>query len=699
MAKTIYAGKTPQRVRKFFGKENGLVCTEIADMCLNDGVLYAATADGIFVFENEKFKKIADGDFKELFKALDGTVYVSSGKTLYIVTKKGVSPFAEFEGEIRGMAQDGNSTVWLTTADFLYRLDGKKFTQYADIERSCVDKITAFGNQRIFCSTDNSLMGLWGVRPRWGSILPETSDMPDAKVTVLKADGCGYLWIGTEQGVYIYDCCSSWVSHEYIDALPQESITSIDFYGSKTYIGTTIGLYVLDGAQKSFIGAMRWLPCRHVTCCVADEDGADLWVGTKDGIARIQTKMMTLEEKALHFSEVAQKYHTREGYHTPRILTEYGNNESGAPCITDNDGLRTASYVMAEACRYAVTKDEQALEYARAGMRAVLKLNKITGISGFPARAYRRPGERGYGDGDPECFPATDEIGPLEWRGETSSDETSGHFFGLAYYYDLCANDEEKKEISDVLCAMTDHILAHNYTLCSVDGKPTTWGRWTPEWLNRYDMWKWERGVNSLEMLCMLKVCYHMSGDEKYQTEYMRLIAEEHFALNCARHKMEDAHTSHIDDHLGFILAPTILRYEHDPRIRTYLLFGLRHHWTYEAIERCPFYNIVYGAFTGDCCNLDVAVDSLEKLPLDFTDYPTLNEGRKDLVYDVGQEYYGGPNYPKQLREPLPYDEKPITNFDDNPFWINEGNGMRMCLPTVYLVPYWLGRLYGLLGD
>lgn len=694
MAKMITAGAFPQRIRTFYGDDKGISGEVIALGMSSDGAVFAALPDGLSVLKDGFFTKISDKKVNLFYKTAEGILYIVSGSELLKTDGDSLSFVRDFGEAIAGLAEDDNR-LWLATSSRLYRFDGSDFVHYSNNDDFDMCLLTAFGNERVYESDGHILTGLWGKRPRWGLIAPETSDMPDCSISAIAADGFGGLWLGTDKGAVIYDGRSAWFTSDDFDFLPKEPVTALCLSDDgKVFIGTEIGLYIIDGARRSFLTAGRWLPDAAVTAVMPDGKGG-AWVGTKNGISHLEIKQMTLAEKAAHFEAVAEKYHMREGYFTGRALSEFCNMESGAPWITDNDGLWTGSFIVAEACRYAATGDPDALNKARTSCKALLKLTKITGIPGFPARAYRRPGEPGFGDGDPEWHLTSDEKGELEWKGETSSDETSGHFFGLTYYYDLCADESEKAEIAATAAAIVDHILEHDYTVCDIDGLPTTWGRWTPESLNRDDMWRWERGINSLEMLTMLKVAYKMTGDEKYNDEYKRLIACEKFALNSAKHKMDDNHSNHIDDHLGFLVMATILRYEDNPRLRGYLLNGLRHHWEYERVERCPFWNIVYGAFSGECCDLDRAVTSLQELPLDFVNYPIKNSVR-DLEWDDGPTVFGDP---PQLFDPLPYDEKPVNNFDGNPFAADGGDGTWAAEPTIFLLPYWLGRLYGLLGD
>ncbi|MCQ2463486.1 MAG: hypothetical protein MJ177_08820 [Clostridia bacterium] len=396
--------------------------------------------------------------------------------------------------------------------------------------------------------------------------------------------------------------------------------------------------------------------------------------------------------------QLVDTYYEREGYFTHCRLERKDDMTSAKPCITDNDGLFTGIYLGVQSYRYAVTGEPEAKSNCDRAAKALLKLESITGIPGFTARAYRRPGEAGYGDGYHEFHKTSDETSDLEWRGETSSDEMVGHFFGLSLYYDLAADEQQKKEVCRSLCAIVDHAMKNGGVLCDIDGLPTTWAHWGPDELNRDDIRYNERGVNSLEYLMMLKTAYEMSGDKKYGDYYDLLVKKEHYALNAARHKVVDKHVMHIDDNLCFLTSLTLFRYEKDAHLRQILLMGLRHHWEYEKIERAPMWNIAFGAITGEFCELDAAVRSLEELPVDMINYEMKNSIRPDIEWDEGQELFDGG---LQMKEPLPYDENRLTNFDGNPFLPDYPARKNQSTenPHIYLLPYWLGRYYGLIAD
>ena len=76
--------------------------------------------------------------------------------------------------------------------------------------------------------------------------------------------------------------------------------------------------------------------------------------------------------------------------------------------------------------------------------------------------------------------------------------------------------------------------------------------------------------------------------------------------------------------------------------------------------------------------------------------YKMKNSERPDIEWDEGQELFDGG---KQMKQPLPYDENRLTNFDSNPFLADgeKYDGTRAANPHIYLLPYWLGRYYGLI--
>ncbi|MDY6018015.1 MAG: hypothetical protein SPI97_10415, partial [Oscillospiraceae bacterium] len=119
-------------------------------------------------------------------------------------------------------------------------------------------------------------------------------------------------------------------------------------------------------------------------------------------------------------------------------------------------------------------------------------------------------------------------------------------------------------------------------------------------------------------------------------------------------------------------------------------------HWDYERPEHSSLWNLIYGAFTDEPCDIDITVKALRDIPIDFLNRRMYNSKRKDLVFDDAQAKWGGN---KQLLIPLDLDEKPMFKYDRNPYDYEGGNDSVALCPSCYLLPYWFGRYYGLIDD
>ena len=692
----INIGTFTQRTRTFYDSNNGLLSNTVLCVTLDkNNAVFAGTKNGLCINCGNGFKALNDDmEINSLFCDKDNIIWFSSDSKIGTYSNQKIKLLFEAEEKIVGIAQDDTGIIWALGEDHLFRItDGK-------IERKNSNEgkgqcITACGDAKVFVGTTMGLLALVGKRKHWSSLFPQTTNVLSNDVKAVSIDKWGQILYGTDKGAGMYDNKSYWFDCRNSEAFTKEAVNciAVDSVGGK-YYGTDIGLIYQHNGTYSHWTARRWLPDEKVNDIAVTADGKTIWAATDAGLSEIVANEMTLEEKAEYYQNVIEKYHVRkDGFVTVRNLYDYENIENGDVEITDNDGLWTQNYVAALSFKYAVTKDEKTLEAARRSMKAMLKLMYITGIPGFTARAIRYKGEPGYGNGDPEWPLAPDKS--CEWKCETSSDEMTGHFFGMSLYYDLCADDSEKEEIKKAVCAIVDHIIENDYRLVDHDGLPTTWAMWSPKCLNEDSKWCCEKGTNSLEILAFLKVAYHMSGDEKYQTEYDKFIIEYHYAMNIGKHKIKDAHVCHIDDNLSFLNVYTFSRYEKDPDIRALMFMGLEDHWQYERIERSPLFDIIYGVLTNRPCDLDIAIQSMIELPLDLTHYNTVNSKRKDLIWDTQQAEWGEE---PQLLRPLPYDEKPVEKYDSNPFIADRTHG-GFCVEdgTIFLLPYWLGRYEGLI--
>ncbi|MFY9554297.1 MAG: hypothetical protein WAV47_06200, partial [Blastocatellia bacterium] len=170
-----------------------------------------------------------------------------------------------------------------------------------------------------------------------------------------------------------------------------------------------------------YFGGQRYLPSDDVTSLAAGEAGS-IWVQTPAGVSHIQFRRFTLADKAAYFERRIAERHKRHYLVADSEFSEPGNPATSHQYPNDNDGLWTAIYVASQAFRYRLTKDSQALDSTRKSVDAMLRLEAITGLAGFPARSFRQKNEPRHKDG---IWHFTAD-GEWEWKADTSSDEIVG---------------------------------------------------------------------------------------------------------------------------------------------------------------------------------------------------------------------------------------------------------------------------------
>ena len=465
---------------------------------------------------------------------------------------------------------------------------------------------------------------------------------------------------------------------------------------SVTWVGTTRGAIRFSGGGRAceYFAGPRWLPDDRVEA--VGFEGRATWLQTPKGLSRIDYVSMTLADKSRAFVERVQSRHNRWGLVAQSYLRVAGDLSTNRTESNDNDGLWTAMYVAAECFRYKVTGEGDARENARRGMNAILRLESISGVPGFPARSFIKVGED-LQPGEGEWHDAA-EAG-WRWKGDTSSDEIVGHYFVYPIYFDLVADDAEKPALRAAIGRITRRIVDNGYKLPDIDGKPTTWGWWDPEsiWQNAD-----ETGLRALLLLSHLRAALHLVDDPalvgKFRAAYDDLVATHRYHLLTRIQKVAvPGHVNHGDDQLAFLSYYPLLRYETDPQLLAVYRESLERSWRIERPERNPLWNFIYA--TGTSSNhfdRDAAVRTLREIPMDQVEWPVTNSHRLDVPVDPVPGRHGE----RQSLTVLPYDEIPLHRWNANPYALDEGGGGHSEGDGVYfLLPYWLGRYHKLIDE
>ena len=549
------------------------------------------------------------------------------------------------------------------------------------------------------------------VRPPGRYLTGQQHVNTDLEISCVEVDGAGTVWWGTSVGIFATDGADWWNVIDRRNGLPYEEVTCLALSpAGEIWAGTTEGVcrQTTSGKWQYYWGP-RWLPHNRVNDIALARDGS-AWAATDGGVARLYDTPMTLERKAQHYQAITEQRHDRRGYVTGVRLKVPGKPEAGVVHhASDNDGLWTAAYVGAQTLRWAATRDPAAREAARRSMHAMLELVRLTGIPGFPARAVIRQGEEvdGYsptetvrveGETDRIWFASPVEEGVL-CKGDTSSDELDGHYFAWALYHDLAADEAERRSVAAVVRAVTDNLLAHDYSLVGHTGRRTRWAVYGPRSLNDDALWWEERGLNALSILCYLRVAHHVTGDGKYEDHSRRLMREHHYLLNTVRQKVAVNWWSvnHSDDQMAFMLYYTLLRLEKSPEVRRILIQSLHRSWRIERPEASPFFNFVYASLTGEPCDAEAAAETLRDWPWELVEWQVRASHRHDVT--VLRHTEEGRSF-AQLTRVLPASERRLMRWNGNPYQADGGTpaGTEEDCGSAWLLGYWLGRYHGIIA-
>jgi hypothetical protein len=436
----------------------------------------------------------------------------------------------------------------------------------------------------------------------------------------------------------------------------------------------------------------RWLQDNEIRNIWVDESNSarQVWIRTRSGVSVIEWRPMPLEQKAKLFDERIENRHVRHGLVADSYLRVAGDLSTSTKVSSDNDGLWTAIYLGAQAYRYDVTGDPDARRRAQRAFRALLRLEEITGIPGFHARSFVSTDEQKPQDG--EWHPTPD--GKWLWKGDTSSDESVGHYYGYALYYDLVADEAERKQIQRVISRMTDHLIQNDYNLIDVDGKPTRWGQWSESYFQTEEG-KYEAPLRSLELLSFLKTTCHITGQKKYLEAYQDRIRKGYadHARNYRRWP-GGGEINFSDDELAYLSYDPLLRYEKEGKLRKIYIDGLRFTWSQVRPDKNPLWNYISVASGASRMTGAIREDSrriLERIPMDLIEWDVRNSHRLDVEFQTAKDRFQR----DQLTEVLPPDERPMAKWNSNPYRPDGGgSGRSEDDGAFFLLPYWMGRYH-----
>ena len=590
------------------------------------------------------------GRFTRLAVAADGTVLLAGATGIALARNGRLTECAAPQGTLQQIAVH-NGRFYALTDKGIYRLAGEKFEQLHSVQNA---RAIAFRNNDVMVATGNGYYGISSATGDSSVSIRQRVPVPDINALIVVN---GRVWAGTREGAFTEDSASLY-----------------RYYASR-----------------------RWLNENDVKSMAADSEG-NVYLLTPTGLNQVSFPAHTLAQKAAYFERKIRERHIRYGFIANLHLSAPGDAGTSQMADTDNDGLWTAFYLGSQAFRYGVTHEPKAKRYAWEGFEAFERILSVNQLKGFPSRTFER---KGYKNSDPERWRNSPDP-EWEWKGHTSSDEFVAYIWIAAVLHEMVAETpDEKQRVATFIDKIMTHIIDNKYYLVDVDGKPTLWGRWNPEYINWYPETIGDRKLGSTTIIAGLQLAHTLTGKKKYKDEATRLMDKHGYLKNILidyrkitytegyKHMGIDMGTggwNHSDDEMAFLTYWVLYRYAFNDQLKQQYAGVIRNHWELERPEKNAVWNLITLGTAGDY-DADATLWWMRTFPMDLVTWTIKNSNRKDITLLPA-------NFREQTTERLiPLDEQPVHRHNANAFNLDGGRGGATELAgDEFLLPYWMAR-------
>ncbi|MDZ7606462.1 MAG: hypothetical protein U5K79_12945 [Cyclobacteriaceae bacterium] len=371
--------------------------------------------------------------------------------------------------------------------------------------------------------------------------------------------------------------------------------------------------------------------------------------------------------------------------------------------------------------RYLATGSEEARQNCYESFEAMERMHEINGIEGLFGRSFER---RGYQEYKPEFRDYVNDYWyegyqgttswrqaddpEWDWRASASSDQTVGQIFALTLIAEYIDDDAWRQRAIDLLDKLMTYIVENDMCLVDYNGLSTLWGRWHPEYVNRFDTMIGDRRICSSNITAFLQTAYRFTGKEIFKEKAFELMTQHGYLENLSRpiadigqapegadawSRMLSAEWNHSDDEMYFLAYWGLFPYAFNDTLKAIYRDAIHDHWNAERPEKNALWNFCYAMTGADSFDLDESIWHLKEFPLDMIQFENLNSHRKDIEFrEPG--FWG-----QYTAEVLPPDERPELKHNRNLFTLDAGDRhSELSAGDTWLLPYWMGRYLGVIS-
>jgi hypothetical protein len=526
--------------------------------------------------------------------------------------------------------------------------------------------------------------------------------------------------IGTNDG-YIKLSRDLQMKRERITKMPWTELTQVIEINGNLWFGSRLGAFrQRDDGKFDYYYGKRWLPGNKVIHIAPGPDNTVL-ILTDKGLGQIVFKAMTLEEKAMIYEEQVRRRHIRYGINSNVTRLTNHDLSTAVNYVADSDNLWTGMYLGSQIFRYLATGSEDAKQNCYESFEAMERMHTINKIPGLFGRSFERSGYqpfrqefRSYVDHYwYEGYQGTiswrhSEDPEWDWRASASSDQTVGQIFALTLVAEYIDDEALRDRAIELMDGLMNYIVDNDMCLVDYNGKPTLWGRWHPQYVNRFDTMVGDRKICSSNIIAFLQTAYRFTGKKIYKEKAFELMNKHGYLENLMRpfseigpaspeadewSKLLSEEWNHSDDEMYFLAYWGLFPYAFNDTLKEKYRIAIKDHWQLERPEKNALWNFCYAMTGAKEFDLEESIWHLKEFPLDMIQYETKNSHRKDITF-IKKNFWG-----QITSEVLPPDERPELKHNRNLFTLDAGDRQsELSAGDTFLLPYWMGRFLGIIS-
>ncbi len=382
------------------------------------------------------------------------------------------------------------------------------------------------------------------------------------------------------------------------------------------------------------------------------------------------------DSDALAIDATIQTRHVPYGAILDPVFADPQSNEIVGYTRCGDSAIWTGHYIAAEAYRYRVTSDAGALDNLKAAIQGVQQLLDVTGTD-LLARCYV-PISSPYASGIVQEESANGvHTGSLNgqgafWIGNTSRDQYSGVFFGLAVAYDLIDDPSVRDPARALITRMVNFLNHHHWAVVMPDGSTST------TFAGRMD-----------QHLSLLQVGRHVNSQFSSSYRWTSLF-EAPFVPVPIGIDVLDVYDSYFKFNLDTINLYNLIRLESSGYRNTFYKEAYRVLRRTTDNQGNAHFNMIDRALNGPDPQRDAETVALLNA--------WLKRPSRDPYVDLRGVVPACGN--DRACDPIPVEQRVTTDFlwQRSPFQLMGGGDGRVEGAGIdYILPYWMARFYGVL--